>query len=364
MLTRAQATMFLAVLALAATAPVHAEILFQDDFNDGNADGWDEYDGVFTVVDGAYQIDSTPEGLRAHAIAGDAVWTDCVIELDFRHIANPYTHTTVVFRVCEFVSGEVTGRHYQLSIPAGTALARFQEFNYLGDVTMLAEAQRTVAFDTWHHLRLEVQGTQATAYIDGSPYLYCNALARYPAGRFALKTEHRAVILYDNVVVVGPDLPALVHTDSRVDGTWSKEANNALCLAFDRPLMLPEHLPLSIRAVAGSPEEAEQFRFAVDPDGVTLRATEIGQVLTNMVWYRILPTADFFYVEPFALDLCTLWGDADGSGRVTTADYLPVKAHMGEITEDRCDLNGTGRVTTADYIVVKDHMGNRAPAKP
>ena len=62
--------------------------------------------------------------------------------------------------------------------------------------------------------------------------------------------------------------------------------------------------------------------------------------------------------------MCTLMGDADNSGRVTTADYSQVKAHMGERTDSRYDLNGSGRITTADYSVVKNHMGQRRPPRP
>ncbi|HUW81941.1 MAG TPA: dockerin type I domain-containing protein [Phycisphaerae bacterium] len=86
-------------------------------------------------------------------------------------------------------------------------------------------------------------------------------------------------------------------------------------------------------------------------------------MLTDQVWYQITP-ATGFAVAPFTLDVCTLFGDANGSGRVTTADYAEVKGHMGEYTDGRCDLNGSDRVTTADYNVVKDHMGDRRPAKP
>jgi hypothetical protein len=64
------------------------------------------------------------------------------------------------------------------------------------------------------------------------------------------------------------------------------------------------------------------------------------------------------------LDVCTLVGDANNSGRVTTADYSEIKLHMAEYTDARYDVNGSGRVTTADYSVVKAHLGNRAPTKP
>jgi hypothetical protein len=96
---------------------------------------------------------------------------------------------------------------------------------------------------------------------------------------------------------------------------------------------------------------------------LTLKATENGAQLTDLTWYQVAPAAGLA-VEPFTLDVCVLFGDANNSARVTTADYSEVKAHMGEYTDARYDLNGSGRITTADYSTVKAHLGDRAPTKP
>ena len=157
--------------------------------------------------------------------------------------------------------------------------------------------------------------------------------------------------------------PALVGSDPVGDGTLPKTQSNVILLTFDNPIELPSGPPLSVTPIGGGQNEGDWFLCSVEPDGVTLKAIEDGPVLLDRTWYRIAPTPDL-EVGPFTIDLCTLQGDANGSGRVTTADYVEVKAHMGEYTDARYDLNGTGRVTTADYTVVKGHMGNRAPAKP
>lgn len=49
---------------------------------------------------------------------------------------------------------------------------------------------------------------------------------------------------------------------------------------------------------------------------------------------------------------------------MTTTDYSEVKHHMGQYTDASCDVNGSGRVTTSDYLVVKANMARRAPPKP
>jgi len=95
----------------------------------------------------------------------------------------------------------------------------------------------------------------------------------------------------------------------------------------------------------------------------TLRAIEIGAALSNLTWYRVTPRPELG-VRDFTLDACTLIGDCNDSGRVTTADYSCVKAALGQRGNVRADLNGSDRVTTADFSVVKQYLGDRTPTKP
>jgi len=157
--------------------------------------------------------------------------------------------------------------------------------------------------------------------------------------------------------------PALVSSDPAADGTLCKMQNNVLLLTFDGPIALPDGNAPALSIYGGGWDEGDAFGYSLEPDGVTLRAVEEGPMLTDQTWYRITPGVGFG-VQVFGFDLCTLFGDANNSGRVTTADYSEVKAHMGEYTDARCDLNGSGRVTTADYSVVKSNMSHRIPAKP
>ena len=157
--------------------------------------------------------------------------------------------------------------------------------------------------------------------------------------------------------------PALVSSDPAADGTLPKTQNNVLLLTFDGPIALPDGNAPALSIYGGGWEEGDAFAYSVEPDGVTLRAVEEGPMLTDQTWYRISPGVGFG-VQAFSFDVCTVFGDASNSGRVTTADYIDVKDHMTEYTGARYDLNGSGRVTTADYTVVKSHMNNRCPPKP
>jgi hypothetical protein len=121
---------------------------------------------------------------------------------------------------------------------------------------------------------------------------------------------------------------------------------------------------LRIVPIAGGPDQGPSFTYVVQPDGVTLKAKENGEVLTNLVWYRISP-AYRFPVVPFTLDVCTLRGDADGNGIVLAQDYFPVKNHLFEVTDcARYDLDGNGQVLANDYFAVKNHLFQCKPPKP
>jgi len=160
--------------------------------------------------------------------------------------------------------------------------------------------------------------------------------------------------------VIDAGAAALVSSEPPADGTLPKTQNNVILLTFDGPITMPAGQPISV--FGGGFEEGNAFTYSIEPDGVTLKAVEQGPMLTNQTWYQITPMD--LDVDWFSLDVCTLQGDANGSGRVTTADYSMIKANMSQYTDGRPDLNGSGRVTTADYSVVKAHLGERVPIKP
>jgi len=157
--------------------------------------------------------------------------------------------------------------------------------------------------------------------------------------------------------------PALLASEPPADGTLPKTQNNLMWLTFSGSIALPGGPALGVVPLGVGADVGTSFDYSVEPDGVTLKAVEQGAVLTNQTWYQVTPAVGL-NVQPFTLDVCTLIGDCNGSGRLTTADYSCVKAAMGQRGDVREDLNGSARVTTADYSAVKSHLGDRAPVKP
>jgi len=163
--------------------------------------------------------------------------------------------------------------------------------------------------------------------------------------------------------------PFLAGSEPVADGTLCRIQNNVIELSFDGSAHLIGPVALKIVPIGGNPDTDDvggsftyELTTSTDPND-TLRATENGAAVVDRTWYRFGPGEDLL-VERFTLDLCTLHGDANGTGRVTTSDYSEVKGHMGEDVDARCDLDGSGHVTTADYSVVKACLGLRVPPKP
>src|SRR5688572_6214969 len=63
----------------------NAATLFSDDLNDGNANGWTNSGGSWTVTSGAYQQSST--GADAKAQAGNTAWSTQTVSAKVRPIA-------------------------------------------------------------------------------------------------------------------------------------------------------------------------------------------------------------------------------------------------------------------------------------
>jgi len=163
--------------------------------------------------------------------------------------------------------------------------------------------------------------------------------------------------------------PVLVSSDPEMDETLPKERNNCIWLTFDRPVVLTGGDELLVRTIGATMGDnlGGSFTCSIDtdydPSGNTLKAKENGEVLANLIWYRVEPNN--LVCAPFTRDLCTLYGDANNDGITFTQDYSAVKGKIPTFTtEIREDINGDGLVFTQDYSAVKGYIPSFAPAKP
>ncbi|HUS52223.1 MAG TPA: hypothetical protein VMX77_02025, partial [Candidatus Bathyarchaeia archaeon] len=76
--------LFASILIISLLSPkdVLGSILLQDDFNDGNDDGWNIIRGNWEVVDGQYGTTVENSFSLAETQAGDYSWSDYEFEVD------------------------------------------------------------------------------------------------------------------------------------------------------------------------------------------------------------------------------------------------------------------------------------------
>jgi pectate lyase len=206
------------VLIVAWSKTTAADILFSDNFNDGSTAGWTQYDGNFSVVGGAYQIQSTAFTNDARATAGSTSWTDYSINLDYNIIDSGYTSppsgtgsdwpANVLFRVADIAPGLNQGHYYQFVIGP----TRY-EIDYIYGSASTVEFLGMARFEgfpvnSWHHLTLDVIDETATAYIDGTNVLTTDLLTGGPldpcgptSGAIGLKAIDGSTVQFDNIIV-------------------------------------------------------------------------------------------------------------------------------------------------------------------
>jgi hypothetical protein len=193
-------------LALALLLPAQLpawETVFSDDFNDGNADGWEEISGTWEVDSLGYYY-----GFVGTSVAGKTIWTDILFEVDARASSFPNIESLVFHCIDE-------DNFYWIQIDHGN-----QECVLLlkadGEYTVLLRIPYEQDPDQWHHLSLTVlndsihvdldYGTASGYYIDHERPL--------PNGKIGLHPQWGVRTDYDNVIVQAPIISTLVVPDT------------------------------------------------------------------------------------------------------------------------------------------------------
>jgi len=166
------------------------ETLFVDDFNDGNADGWEAASGTWSVVDGAYVQSDTSAG--AMSFAGNTTWTDYEFEAKVTPVSTKGSKLGVM------LSGRADGaaNRYIGSYNTGK-LTINRRVN--GSDKVLAENTYTMSVGTTYTMKLVFQGDQITLYVNGVEELKATD-ATHASGKIGLAT-YETNAKFDDVIV-------------------------------------------------------------------------------------------------------------------------------------------------------------------
>ena len=192
----ARALTVAAVLAIAFAAPAGAQtVLFTDDFEDGNANGWTVFGGSWSVVtDGTRVYRQSSGSSRYRSGAGSTAWTNYSVEARVKPTTWNGTDrfAGLAARLRDRYNGYVlalrsSGRVEMLRIASGTS-------------TALASRTFPVTLGTWYTLRIDAVGTTLRGYVNGA-LQFTATDGTFAAGLVGGATDY-ATASFDNFRVI------------------------------------------------------------------------------------------------------------------------------------------------------------------
>ncbi len=187
-----------AMVVLSTTA--YAATLFADDFNDGNANGWNKSGGSWSIgtdVSPVYQQTST--GSDAKAQAGSS-WGNQSVQARVK----PTAFSTGSGRFAGILGRAQSMTNYYYLGLTGSSVVLGKRTS--GGYTVLASQTVPVSTNTWYTLRLEAFGSNLRGYLGGALAVSATDTA-FATGKIGLTTYFSSAS-FDDVVVIDTLGPA------------------------------------------------------------------------------------------------------------------------------------------------------------
>lgn len=142
--------------------PTPGGSLFSDNFEDGNATGWTNVNGTWSVVtDGTYVYKNTNTTGESLTYAGQSTWTNYTVEAKVKlYNSGSTVGAGIVARYTD------SNNYYMFRIHEGSDKAQLYK-KAGGSFTLLSEGAVTVTANTIYTLKLVLSGSSLTGYVDG-----------------------------------------------------------------------------------------------------------------------------------------------------------------------------------------------------
>lgn len=141
---------------------------FQEDFSDGNADGWTSYGGNWSVASQEYrQQDGVVKGPKA--LADGTAFADLVMEAEVSVSSGSkaWGNAGVIFRVSEPGNGADAYKGYYAGLRPGNNRIEVGKANG-GSWTLLANPSVNLSYDQTYSLKVSAEGSTIKVYLDGT----------------------------------------------------------------------------------------------------------------------------------------------------------------------------------------------------
>lgn len=173
-------------------------VLFSDDFEDGNANGWTASNGTWAIAtDGSKVYSQTGTGTGSTVLmssAGTASWTNQIIEAKIKVKAFGGSSTSYFAAIYGRYNGT---DYYSLTLRSDGKIAIRKNTTTLGSAVAAG-----IVGGTWYTVRLEIVGSSLKAYVNGA-LVDTETDATLSAGRIAVGTVNTTAE-FDDIKVTTP----------------------------------------------------------------------------------------------------------------------------------------------------------------
>jgi hypothetical protein len=195
--------------------------IWQDNFDDGNADGWDEVSGAWELKDGMYQqTDMVPEYQKT--ILEDEDMTDYTLEVDVAILEGGPGSTSVAAGVL-LRTDDAGSAGYRFWIRNDTGGFQFSIWINDGFTHVITKADERAAPGETYHLKVQIEGFNISAWVDDRLMFEDHAEEQelFPTGRVGL-INYNAHCQYDNLIISGESIVSnmAVASAGKLPVTW------------------------------------------------------------------------------------------------------------------------------------------------
>ena len=197
---------------------------FRDNFDNGDANGWTEYGGTWSVSNGKYRLTSSDRGLKSVFL--DTHFTDFMYEADVTVNSEAYD-AGLIFRVSSPAVGCDSYRGYYAGIDGDNKVVLGKASD--GNWSELASTSMIISSGVSYHMKVVASGADIKVYVNDmiTPKITTND-STWTSGAVGVRA-HRTTAVFDNLFVAA--LPAFkddfddgnANGWTTYDGTWVVE---------------------------------------------------------------------------------------------------------------------------------------------
>lgn len=364
--TKAEVVQAIAELKKAIAAfrdDVNNPLPFEDNFDDGNAEGWTTYAGVWQVEGGAYTV-SKGEGFKA--MADGTNFRNFTYEVDVTlNDAVDRANAGAMFRVSNPTVGNDNYQGYYAGISArGEVELGRADYNW----TTLATKSYPISLNKVYKLKIVADGPNIDVYVDGNLLISAKDSV-FTEGAIGLRT-YRAQATFDNVSAVAKEKAVQPSDSITLDGAGVVEEGSTFTVKLGASNVSDSIYASDITFHYDSDKFELLEIKAAEPGIQVVKYTDDGNGKVRMI------LANIGGEQPSGSELSLVHllfkakGSPDSTGKISIIKAVIANGE-GQETEAASaelevkikktglegDLNGDGKISIGDMAIVASHYG-------